>query len=70
MRIAGTVKFYNNAKGYGFITPDQGGPDVFVHATALEASKLPGIGEGDRVSFVLEDDRRGKGKRAAQLARA
>jgi CspA family cold shock protein len=70
MRISGTVKFFNNAKGFGFIAPDEGGKDVFVHATAVEASDIPAIGEGDRVSFVLEDDPRGRGKKAGQLAKA
>jgi CspA family cold shock protein len=67
MRITGTVKFFNSAKGFGFITPDQGGKDVFVHATAVEAARIPPLNEGDRVSFVLEDDKRGRGKQAAQL---
>jgi CspA family cold shock protein len=60
MRIKGTVKFFDNAKGFGFIAPDEGGKDVFVHATAVEASKLSGLSEGDRVTFVLEADRRGR----------
>ena len=64
----GTVKFFNTAKGFGFITPDEGGgKDVFVHATALEAAGIRDLKEGDRVSFQLEDDRKGKGKQAAQL---
>ena len=64
----GTVKFFNTAKGFGFITPDEGGgKDVFVHATALEAAGIRALNEGDRVSFQLEDDRKGKGKQAAQL---
>lgn len=64
----GTVKFFNAAKGFGFIEPDEGGgKDVFVHATALEAAGIHALKEGDRVSFVLEDDRRGRGKQAAQL---
>jgi CspA family cold shock protein len=67
MRVTGTVKFFNTAKGYGFITPETGGKDVFVHATALEAAGIRGLNEGDRVSFVLEDDRRGRGKQAGQL---
>jgi CspA family cold shock protein len=59
----GTVKFFNAAKGFGFIEPDEGaGKDVFVHATALEAAGIPTLNEGDRVSFVLEDDRKGRGK--------
>ena len=64
----GTVKFFNTAKGFGFITPDEGGgKDVFVHATALEAAGIRALNEGDRVSFVLEDDRKGRGKQAGQL---
>lgn len=63
----GTVKFFNTAKGFGFITPEGGGKDVFVHATALEAAGIRDLKEGDRVSFQLEDDRKGKGKQAAQL---
>lgn len=67
MRTNGTVKFYNSTKGFGFITPDEGGPDVFVHATALEAAGIHSLNEGSKVSFVLEDDRKGRGKKAAQL---
>ena len=67
MRITGTVKFFNTAKGFGFIKPEQGGNDVFVHATALERAGIRSLNEGDRVSFVLEDDRRGRGKQAGQV---
>jgi CspA family cold shock protein len=67
MRITGTVKFFNTAKGFGFIQPDSGGNDVFVHVTALERAGIRSLTEGDRVSFVLEDDRRGRGKQAGQL---
>ena len=63
----GTVKFFNAAKGFGFIESDDGGKDVFVHASALEAAGIRILIEGDRVSFVLEDDRKGRGKQAAQL---
>jgi cold shock protein len=63
----GTVKFFNAAKGFGFIEPDEGGKDVFVHATALEASGIRALKEGDRVSFVLEPDRRGRGQQAGQV---
>lgn len=66
-RINGTVKFFNVAKGFGFITPDTGGKDVFVHATALEFAGISSLREGDKVSFVLEDDRKGRGQKAAQL---
>jgi CspA family cold shock protein len=65
----GTVKFFNGAKGFGFITPDEGGKDVFVHASALEAAGIRSLNEGDRVSFVLEDDRKGRGKQAGQVKR-
>ena len=67
MRTSGTVKFFNSAKGFGFITPDGGSKDVFVHATAVEAAGMRALNQGDRVSFELEDDRRGRGKQAAQL---
>jgi CspA family cold shock protein len=63
----GTVKFFNSAKGFGFITPDDGGKDIFVHATALEAGGIRALNEGDKVSFVPEDDRKGRGKQAGQL---
>jgi CspA family cold shock protein len=70
MRVTGVVKFFNTAKGYGFIRPDDGGKDVFVHATALEAAGIRSLNEGDKVTFVLEDDRRGRGKQAGQLQKA
>ena len=70
MRITGTVKFFNSAKGFGFITPEDGSKDVFVHATAVEQAGLRMLNEGDRVTFTLEDDRKGRGKQAAQLAKA
>ena len=63
----GTVKFFNGAKGFGFIQPDEGGKDVFVHATAVETAGIHALGEGDRVSFELEDDRKGRGKQACKL---
>jgi len=46
----GTVKWYNDQKGYGFIQPDNGGRDVFVHATALERARIRGLAEGQKVS--------------------
>jgi len=67
MRVTGTVKFFNTAKGYGFVQPDDGGKDVFVHATALEQADIRSLNEGDKISFVLEDDRRGRGKQAGQI---
>jgi CspA family cold shock protein len=54
----GTVKFYNDQKGFGFIQPDDGGKDVFVHATALERAGMRGLVEGQKVSFETEQDRR------------
>jgi cold shock protein len=54
----GTVKFYNGQKGFGFIQPDDGGKDVFVHATALERAGMSTLTEGQKVSFDTEEDRR------------
>jgi cold shock protein len=54
----GTVKFYNDQKGFGFIQPDDGGKDVFVHATALERAGLNGLREGQKVSFDTQTDPR------------
>lgn len=54
----GTVKFYNSQKGFGFIAPDDGSKDVFVHATALERAGISGLNEGQKVSFDTEQDRR------------
>lgn len=57
----GTVKFYNLQKGYGFIAPDDGSKDVFVHATALEHAGISALTEGQKVSFeVARDSRSGK----------
>jgi CspA family cold shock protein len=55
----GTVKFFNSAKGFGFIAPDGGGKDVFVHATAVEAAGIRNLQEGQRVSFDVQPDARG-----------
>jgi CspA family cold shock protein len=57
----GTVKFYNSQKGYGFIQPENGGPDVFVHATAIEQAGMYTLNEGQKVSFEVVSDR-GKNK--------
>ena len=67
MRQTGTVKFYNSQKGYGFITPDDGGKDVFVHVTAVEQSGINQLDEGVRISFETEPDKRGKGPKAVNL---
>lgn len=55
---SGTVKFYNSQKGYGFIQPENGGKDVFVHATALERAGIRGLSDGQKVRFDTEEDRR------------
>jgi CspA family cold shock protein len=70
MRTTGTVKFFNSAKGFGFIQPEDGGKDVFVHASALERAGIYSLNEGDKVTFVLEDDRKGRGKQAGQVEKA
>ena len=70
MRQIGTVKFYNGDKGYGFIAPDDGGKDVFVHVTALEQSGINALSEGSRLSFETEPDKRGKGPKAINLQHA
>jgi CspA family cold shock protein len=54
----GIVKFYNDQKGYGFIQPDNGSKDVFVHATALERAGIRGLVEGQKVAFDTQEDRR------------
>jgi|WetSurMetagenome_2_1015567.scaffolds.fasta_scaffold171364_1 cold shock protein len=61
---SGTVKFFNEAKGFGFITPDDGGSDIFVHVSALGQSGLDTLSTGDQVSYEVEQDRR-SGKLAA-----
>jgi CspA family cold shock protein len=67
-RFVGTVKWFNATKGYGFITPDDGGKDVFVHVTAVERAGMQSLVEGQRVSFQVVPDRRGL--KAVDLARA
>ena len=56
----GTVKWFNSTKGYGFIEPEDGGTDVFVHITAVQASGMDGLEEGQKVSFNLEEAKNGK----------
>ncbi len=56
----GTVKFFNEQKGYGFITSDEGGPDAFVHISAVVRSGMGTLRENQRVAYDLEEDRRGK----------
>ena len=59
--MTGTVKWFNGTKGYGFIEPEDGGKDVFVHISAVERSGLKGLNEGQKIGFEIEvDKRRGK----------
>ncbi len=60
----GTVKWFNATKGYGFIQPENGGPDIFVHISAVERAGLRGLNDGQKVSYELEQDKR-SGKMAA-----
>lgn len=66
----GTVKFFNQSKGFGFISPDDGGKDVFVHISAVEASGCPPLDDGMKVTFDTEPDKRGKGPKAINLGLA
>lgn len=60
MATTGTVKFFNADKGYGFIAPDGGGNDAFVHITAVERAGMQTLQQNQRVGYELEEDRRGK----------
>lgn len=63
----GTVKWFNPTKGFGFIQPDDGGADVFVHISAVERSSLGSINEGQKLSYELERDQRSGKMSAGQL---
>ncbi|KQS54376.1 cold-shock protein [Brevundimonas sp. Leaf363] len=63
----GTVKWYNPTKGYGFIQPSDGGKDVFVHVSAVEAAGIGTLSDGQTVSYELERDRRSGKESAVQL---
>jgi len=65
----GTVKWFNTTKGYGFIQPDDGSKDVFVHISAVERAGMRSLAEGQKVSFELQRDQR-SGKNAAENLRA
>lgn len=65
--MQGTVKFFNAAKGYGFITPEEGEKDIFVHISAVEQSGLASLEEGQKITFDVEPDRKGKGPKAIDL---
>ncbi len=66
----GTVKWFNTQKGFGFIQPDDGKQDVFVHISAVERSGLNGLNEGDKLSFELEQDKRSGKTSAGNLKKA
>jgi CspA family cold shock protein len=66
----GTVKWFNETKGYGFIQPDNGGKDVFVHVSAVERSGMRGLAEGQKISYELETDRKSGKESAANLKSA
>jgi CspA family cold shock protein len=66
----GIVKWYNDTKGYGFIQPDNGGKDVFVHATAVERAGMRGLAEGQKISYEVESDRRTGKESATNLQKA
>ena len=68
--VKGTVKWFNPAKGYGFIQPEDGGKDVFVHISAVEAAGLRGLNEGQTISYEVEKDRRTGKESAGQLKAA
>jgi CspA family cold shock protein len=63
----GTVKWFNETKGYGFIQPDNGGKDVFVHISAVERAGLRSLKDGQKISYEIEQDRRSGKESAANL---
>jgi cold shock protein len=67
MRQTGIVKFFNRDKGFGFITPEDGGKDVFVHASTVQRAGVPYLEEGMALSFEVNDDPRGRGQQATIL---
>ena len=67
---SGTVKWYNPTKGYGFIAPDDGGKDVFVHASAVETSRVGSLSEGQKISYEVERDQRSGKESATRLTAA
>ncbi|QPC88379.1 cold-shock protein [Mesorhizobium sp. NBSH29] len=66
----GTVKWFNSTKGFGFIQPDNGGADVFVHISAVERAGMSNLNEGDKINFEIEQDRRTGKSSAGSLNKA
>ena len=66
----GTVKWFNETKGYGFIQPDDGGRDVFVHVSAVERAGMRGLNEGQKISYDIENDKRSGKESAGNLKEA
>jgi cold shock protein len=67
MRRSGIVKFFNRDKGFGFIAPDDGGRDIFVHVSTVQRAGIPWLEDGMRLSFDIQDDSRGRGPQAVSL---
>jgi len=67
MAQTGVVKFFNADKGYGFIKPDDGSGDIFVHVTAVEQAGLRALNEGQKIAYEIEPDKKGKGPKAVNL---
>ena len=66
-RFSGKIKFFDKERGFGFVTPDIGGRDVFVHASAVQRAGVPYLDEGMLISYATEDDTRGRGPQAINL---
>ena len=67
MTQTGVVKFFNADKGYGFIKPDDGSGDIFVHVTAVEQAGLRALNEGQKIAYEIEPDKKGKGPKAVNI---
>lgn len=67
MRRSGFVKFFNRDKGFGFIAPDDGGRDLFVHVSTVQRAGVPWLEDGMRLSFETQDDAKGRGPQAMSL---
>ena len=67
VRRSGKVKFFDKDRGFGFVTPDDGGRDIFVHVSSVQRSGMPHLDEGMLLSFATENDERGRGQQAINL---